>query len=129
MQTSRDGRGVINILAADKLIRSQRVYSTFLLWLLSELFENLPELGDPEQPVLVFFFDEAHLLFKDASKVLLNKIEQVVRLIRSKGVGIYFITQSPGDIPDSVLSQLGSRQEVFPWRAGLFAQIGNSHRH
>jgi len=109
MQTSRDGRGVINILAADILIRSQRVYSTFLLWLLSELFENLPELGDPEQPILVFFFDEAHLLFKDAPKALLNKIEQVVRLIRSKGVGIYFITQSPGDIPDSVLSQLGNR--------------------
>ncbi len=109
MQTSRDGRGMINILAADQLIRSQRVYSTFLLWLLSELFENLPELGDPEQPVLVFFFDEAHLLFKDAPKALLNKIEQVVRLIRSKGVGIYFITQSPGDIPDSVLSQLGNR--------------------
>ncbi len=109
MQTSRDGLGMINILAADKLIRSQRVYATFLLWLLSELFENLPELGDPEQPVLVFFFDEAHLLFKDAPKVLLNKIEQVVRLIRSKGVGIYFITQSPGDIPDSVLSQLGNR--------------------
>jgi DNA helicase HerA-like ATPase len=109
MQTSRDGRGVINILAADMLIRSQRVYSTFLLWLLSELFENLPELGDPDQPVLVFFFDEAHLLFKDAPKALLNKIEQVVRLIRSKGVGIYFVTQSPGDIPDSVLSQLGNR--------------------
>lgn len=109
MQTSRDGRGVINILAADILIRSQRVYSTFLLWLLSELFENLPELGDPEQPILVFFFDEAHLLFKDAPKALLNKIEQVVRLIRSKGVGIYFVTQSPGDIPDSVLSQLGNR--------------------
>jgi DNA helicase HerA-like ATPase len=109
MQTSRDGRGIINILAADILIRSQRVYSTFLLWLLSELFENLPELGDPEQPVLVFFFDEAHLLFKDAPKALLNKIEQVVRLIRSKGVGIYFVTQSPGDIPDSVLSQLGNR--------------------
>jgi DNA helicase HerA-like ATPase len=109
MQTSRDGRGIINILAADILIRSQRVYSTFLLWLLSELFENLPELGDPEQPVVVFFFDEAHLLFKDAPKALLNKIEQVVRLIRSKGVGIYFVTQSPGDIPDSVLSQLGNR--------------------
>ena len=109
MQTSRDGRGMINILAADMLIRSQRVYATFLLWLLSELFENLPELGDPEQPVLVFFFDEAHLLFKDAPKALLNKIEQVVRLIRSKGVGIYFVTQSPGDIPDSVLSQLGNR--------------------
>lgn len=109
MQTSLDGRGVINILAADTLIRSQRVYSTMLLWLLSELFENLPELGDPEQPVLVFFFDEAHLLFKDASRALLDKIEQVVRLIRSKGVGIYFITQSPGDIPDSVLGQLGNR--------------------
>ena len=109
MQTSRDGRGMINILAADMLIRSQRVYATFLLWLLSELFENLPELGDPEQPVLVFFFDEAHLLFKDVPKALLNKIEQVVRLIRSKGVGIYFVTQSPGDIPDSVLSQLGNR--------------------
>jgi len=109
MQTSRDGRGIINILAANILIRSQRVYATFLLWLLSELFENLPELGDPEQPILVFFFDEAHLLFKDAPKALLNKIEQVVRLIRSKGVGIYFITQSPGDIPDGVLSQLGNR--------------------
>ena len=109
MQISRDGRGVINILAADKLIMSPRVYSTFLLWLLSELFENLPELGDPEQPVMVFFFDEAHLLFRDAPKVLLEKIEQVVRLIRSKGVGIYFISQSPGDIPDSVLGQLGNR--------------------
>lgn len=109
MQHARDGRGVINILAADKLIMSPRVYSTFLLWLLSELFENLPELGDPEQPVLVFFFDEAHLLFRDAPKSLLEKIEQVVRLIRSKGVGVYFISQSPGDIPDSVLAQLGNR--------------------
>ena len=109
MQTARDGRGVINILAADKLIMSPRLYSTFLLWLLSELFENLPELGDPEQPVLVFFFDEAHLLFKDAPKSLLEKIEQVVRLIRSKGVGVYFVSQSPGDIPDSVLAQLGNR--------------------
>lgn len=109
MQTSRDGRGIINILAADKLIMSPRVYSTFLLWLLSELFENLPELGDPEQPVLVFFFDEAHLVFKDAPKALLTKIEQVVRLIRSKGVGIYFVSQSPSDIPDSVLGQLGNR--------------------
>lgn len=109
MQTSRDGRGVINVLAADKLIMSPRVYSTFLLWLLSELFENLPELGDPEQPVLVFFFDEAHLLFRDAPKALLEKIEQVVRLIRSKGVGIYFISQSPSDMPDSVLAQLGNR--------------------
>jgi DNA double-strand break repair helicase HerA and related ATPase len=109
MQTSRDGRGMINVLAADILIRSPRVYSTFLLWLLSELFENLPELGDPEQPVMVFFFDEAHLLFRDAPKALLEKIEQVVRLIRSKGVGIYFISQSPGDIPDNVLGQLGNR--------------------
>ena len=105
MQRGRDGRGIINILAADKLIMSPRVYSTFLLWLLSELFENLPELGDPEQPVMVFFFDEAHLLFRDAPKALLEKIEQVVRLIRSKGVGVYFISQSPGDIPDSVLAK------------------------
>ncbi len=109
MQTARDGRGVINILAADKLVLSPRVYSTFLLWLLSELFENLPELGDPEQPVLVFFFDEAHLLFNDAPRPLLEKIEQVVRLIRSKGVGVYFITQSPADLPDTVLAQLGNR--------------------
>ena len=109
MQINRDGRGMINILAADTLIRSPRVYSTFLLWLLSELFENLPELGDPEQPILVFFFDEAHLLFRGAPKALLEKIEQVVRLIRSKGVGVYFISQSPGDIPDSVLGQLGNR--------------------
>ena len=109
MQTSRDGRGVINILAADTLIRSPRVYSTFLLWLLSELFENLPELGDPEQPVLVFFFDEAHLLFRDVPRSLLQKIEQVVRLIRSKGVGVYFISQSPSDMPDTVLAQLGNR--------------------
>jgi DNA helicase HerA-like ATPase len=109
MQTSRDGRGIINVLAADQLIMSPKVYSTFLLWLLSELFENLPELGDPEQPVMVFFFDEAHLLFRDAPKALLEKIEQVVRLIRSKGVGIYFISQSPSDIPDSVLGQLGNR--------------------
>ncbi|MEP5569849.1 MAG: helicase HerA-like domain-containing protein [Halioglobus sp.] len=109
MQTSRDGRGIINILAADKLIMSPRVYSTFLLWLLSELFETLPELGDPEQPVLVFFFDEAHLLFRDSPKHLLEKIEQVVRLIRSKGVGVYFVSQSPSDIPDSVLAQLGNR--------------------
>ena len=109
MQYARDGRGIINVLAADTLIMSPRVYSTFLLWLLSELFENLPEIGDPEKPVMVFFFDEAHLLFRDAPKVLLEKIEQVVRLIRSKGVGVYFITQSPGDIPDSVLAQLGNR--------------------
>ncbi|MEP1470240.1 MAG: helicase HerA-like domain-containing protein [Halieaceae bacterium] len=109
MQVERDGRGVINVLAADTLIQSPRVYSTFLLWLLSELFENLPELGDPEKPVLVFFFDEAHLLFRDIPKALQEKIEQVVRLIRSKGVGVYFISQSPADVPDSVLSQLGNR--------------------
>ncbi|MEQ9395387.1 helicase HerA-like domain-containing protein [Haliea sp.] len=109
MQTTRDGRGVINLLAADTLIQNPRVYSTFLLWLLSELFEELPELGDPEQPILVFFFDEAHLLFRDVPKALLEKIEQVVRLIRSKGVGVYFISQSPSDIPDAVLAQLGNR--------------------
>jgi len=109
MQTDREGRGVINVLAADKLIMQPRVYSTFLLWLLSELFESLPEIGDPEQPVLVFFFDEAHLLFSGAPRALLEKIEQVVRLIRSKGVGVYFVTQSPSDIPDSVLAQLGNR--------------------
>jgi DNA helicase HerA-like ATPase len=109
MQRTRDGRGVINVLAADTLIQSPRVYSTFLLWLLSELFEELPEIGDPEKPELVFFFDEAHLLFRDAPKALLQTIEQVVRLIRSKGVGVYFVTQSPADIPDSVLGQLGNR--------------------
>ncbi|WP_439106736.1 helicase HerA-like domain-containing protein [Congregibacter sp.] len=109
MQRTRDGRGLINVLAADTLIRSPRVYSTFLLWLLSELFEQLPEIGDPDKPELVFYFDEAHLLFQDAPKVLLQTIEQVVRLIRSKGVGIYFVTQSPADIPDSVLGQLGNR--------------------
>ncbi|MCB1689083.1 MAG: DUF853 family protein [Halioglobus sp.] len=109
MRTGLDGRGIINILAADTLIMNPRVYSTFLLWLLSELFEDLPELGDPEKPVLVFFFDEAHLLFRDTPKALLEKIEQVVRLIRSKGVGIYFISQSPSDIPDTVLAQLGNR--------------------
>jgi DNA helicase HerA-like ATPase len=109
MRTTRDGRGYVNILAADKLIASPRLYSTFLLWLLSELFEELPEVGDPEKPKLVFFFDEAHLLFRDAPKALLEKVEQVVRLIRSKGVGVYFVTQSPADIPDGVLAQLGAR--------------------
>jgi len=104
-----DGRGTINILAADRLIQSPKTYATFLLWLLSELFEDLPEVGDPDKPTLVFFFDEAHLLFDDAPKALLDKIEQVVRLIRSKGVGVYFITQSPDDIPDDVLGQLGNR--------------------
>ena len=109
MRTDRDGRGYINILAADKLIENPRLYGTFLLWLLSELFEQMPELGDPEKPKLVFFFDEAHLLFNDAPKPLLDKIEQVVRLIRSKGVGVYFVTQNPLDVPDTVLAQMGNR--------------------
>ena len=109
LRTDRKGRGYINILAANKLIQNTKVYSIFLLWLLAELFENLPEVGDPDKPVLVFFFDEAHLLFNDAPKALLEKIEQVVRLIRSKGVGVFFVTQSPSDIPDSVLAQLGNR--------------------
>jgi len=108
MQTDR-GRGVINILAGEKLMNSPKLYSTFLLWLLSELFEHLPEVGDPEKPKMVFFFDEAHLLFNEAPKALLDKIEQVVRLIRSKGVGVYFVTQNPLDIPESVLGQLGNR--------------------
>ena len=109
MRTTSEGRGIINILAADALVMQPRVYATFLLWLLSELFEELEEVGDPEKPRLVFFFDEAHLLFTDAPKELLEKIEQVVRLIRSKGVRIYFITQSPSDIPDDILAQLGNR--------------------
>ena len=109
MRKDRDGRGFINILAADKLIANPRLYSTFLLWLLSELFEELPEVGDLDKPKLVFFFDEAHLLFNDAPKELLAKIEQVVRLIRSKGVGVYFVTQNPLDVPESVLAQLGNR--------------------
>ena len=104
-----DGRGVINVLAADKLMGSPRLYATFLLWLLSELFEQLPEVGDPDKPKLVFFFDEAHLLFNNAPKALLEAVEQVVRLIRSKGVGIYFVTQNPLDVPDTVLAQLGNR--------------------
>jgi len=108
MQTD-DGKGVVNILAADKLLTSPRLYATFLLWMLSELFETLPEVGDLDQPKLVFFFDEAHLLFTDAPKVLLERIELVVRLVRSKGVGVYFVTQNPLDIPDSVLAQLGNR--------------------
>jgi DNA helicase HerA-like ATPase len=103
------GRGVVNILAADKLLSNPRVYSTLLLWLLSELFESLPEVGDPEKPKLVFFFDEAHLLFNDAPKELLERIEQVVRLVRSKGVGVYFVTQNPLDVPQTVLGQLGNR--------------------
>ncbi len=109
MRTTRDGRGAVSILAADKLMQSPRLYATFLLWLLSELFEELPEVGDLDRPKLVFFFDEAHLLFDEAPKVLVDKVEQVVKLIRSKGVGVYFVTQNPVDIPDGVLSQLGNR--------------------
>ena len=109
MKTDRDGRGVVNILAADKLMANPRLYATFLLWLLSELFEQLPEVGDLDKPKLVFFFDEAHLLFNGAPKALLTAVEQVVRLIRSKGVGVYFVTQNPLDIPDTVLAQLGNR--------------------
>jgi DNA helicase HerA-like ATPase len=109
MRTDRDGRGFINILAADKLMENPQLYATFLLWLLAELFEKLPEVGDLDKPKLVFFFDEAHLLFNDAPKPLLDKIEQVVRLIRSKGVGVYFVTQNPLDVPDKVLAQLGNR--------------------
>ena len=109
MRTDRDGRGMINILVADRLMQSPRLYATFLLWMLSELFEELPEVGDLPKPKLVFFFDEAHLLFNDAPKALMDKIEQVVRLIRSKGIGVYFVTQNPIDVPDRVLGQLGNR--------------------
>jgi DNA helicase HerA-like ATPase len=109
MRLDRDGRGIINVLAADTLMENPRLYATFLLWLLSELFEELPEVGDPDKPKLVFFFDEAHLLFTDAPKALLEKIEQVVRLIRSKGVGVFFVTQNPLDVPDKVLAQLSNR--------------------
>jgi DNA helicase HerA-like ATPase len=109
MRTDGNGRGYINVFAADKLMASPQLYATFLLWLLSELFEKLPEVGDPERPKLVFFFDEAHLLFTDAPKQLMDKVEQVVRLIRSKGVGVYFVTQNPLDVPDKVLGQLGNR--------------------
>ncbi|MFK4812795.1 helicase HerA-like domain-containing protein [Devosia sp. ZW T5_3] len=109
MRTDRDGKGFISILAADELMRAPRLYATFLLWMLSELFEALPEVGDPAKPKLVFFFDEAHLLFDDAPKVLVDKVEQVVRLVRSKGVGVYFVTQNPVDIPETVLAQLSNR--------------------
>lgn len=109
MQCAPDGRGQINILASDKLMASPRLYATFLLWLLSELFESLPEVGDPDKPKLVFFFDEAHLLFDDAPDALVDKVEQVARLIRSKGVGVYFITQNPDDVPEDILGQLGNR--------------------
>jgi len=109
IQTNSKGRGVVNVLVADELVRQPKLYATFLLWMLSELFEHLPEVGDPEKPTLVFFFDEAHLLFSDAPPALIEKVEQVVRLIRSKGVGVYFVTQSPADIPDNILGQLGNR--------------------
>ncbi|UXX83672.1 DUF853 domain-containing protein [Roseovarius pelagicus] len=109
IRTDPDGRGRINILASDKLMGAPRLYATFLLWLLSELFETLPEVGDPDKPKLVFFFDEAHLLFDDAPKALVDKVEQVARLIRSKGVGVYFITQNPDDVPEDILGQLGNR--------------------
>jgi uncharacterized protein len=109
MQTDTNGHGVVNILAADKLINAPKLYATFLLWMLTELFEKLPETGDPDKPKLVFFFDEAHLLFTDLPKVIQDKVQQVVRLIRSKGVGIYFVTQNPIDVPDEVLGQLGNR--------------------
>ena len=109
LQTDAKGHGIVNILVADKLMNAPKLYATFLLWLLSEIYEKLPEIGDPEKPRLVFFFDEAHLLFTDAPKALLDKIEQVVRLIRSKGVGVYFVTQNPLDVPDTVLGQLGNR--------------------
>jgi DNA helicase HerA-like ATPase len=108
MQTV-DGQGVVNILAADQLMNAPRLYAAFLLWMLSELFEMLPEVGDPDKPTFVFFFDEAHLLFKDAPKALIERIELVVRLVRSKGVGVYFVTQNPLDVPDTVLAQLGNR--------------------
>ncbi len=109
MQTDSNGHGVVNILAADKLIRAPKIYATFLLWMLTELFERLPEVGDPEKPKLVFFFDEAHLLFADLPKIIEDKVTQIVRLIRSKGVGVYFVTQNPIDIPETVLGQLGNR--------------------
>src|SRR5271169_6901871 len=109
LQVDAQGKGVVNLLAADKLMQSPQLYATFLLWLMSELFEKLPEVGDPEKPKLVFFFDEAHLLFNDLPSVLQNRIEQVVRLIRSKGVGVFFVTQNPIDVPDTVLGQLGNR--------------------
>jgi uncharacterized protein len=109
MRTTRDGRGAVSVLAAEKLMMNPRLYATFLLWLMSELFEQLPEVGDPDKPKLVFFFDEAHLLFTDAPRALVDRVEQVVRLIRSKGVGVYFVTQNPLDVPETVLAQLGNR--------------------
>lgn len=133
MRTDMDGKGMVNILMADKLMQSPRLYSTFLLWMLSELFEEMPEAGDQDKPKLVFFFDEAHLLFKDAPKALLEKIEQVVRLIRSKGVGIYFVTQNPQDIPESVLGQLGNRVQhalraFTPQQQNFIKQAAQTYR-
>ena len=109
MRVDAEGKGVINILSAEKLYQMPKLYAASLLWMLSELYERLPEAGDQEKPKLVFFFDEAHLLFNDAPQVLLDKIEQVIRLIRSKAVGVYFVSQNPADIPDAVLGQLGNR--------------------
>ena len=133
MRTDASGRGFINILAADRLINSPRLYATFLLWLLSELFEELPEIGDPDKPKLAFFFDEAHLLFRDAPRGLIEKVEQVVRLIRSKGVGVYFVTQNPADIPENVLGQLGNRiqhalRAYTPMEQRGLKAAGNSFR-
>ena len=128
MRTTRDGRGYMNILVADKLINAPQLYATFLLWLLSELFEELPGMGDPEKPKLVFFFDEAHLLFDDAPPGLLQKIEQTVKLIRSKGIGVYFVTQNPLDVPDSVLSQMGNRVHTRP-RLHAAGPEGGARRH
>src|SRR5690606_17307525 len=109
MRQDMSGRGIINVLAADQLILKPKLYSAFLLWMLSELFENLPEMGDTDKPRLVFFFDEAHLLFDDAPAALLQRVEQVVRLIRSKGVGVYFCSQNPDDVPQDILGQMGNR--------------------
>ncbi len=127
IRCDEQGRGIVNILAADKLMRSPGLYATFLLWLLSELFEALPEVGDPEKPKLVFFFDEAHLLFDEAPKALEDKVEQVVRLIRSKGVGVYFVTQNPIDVPEDVAGQLGNRVQ-HALRAFTRATSGRSRR-
>ena len=128
IKLDEQGRGYINVLAADKLMRSPKLYATFLLWLLAELFETLPEVGDPEKPKLVFFFDEAHLLFDDAPEALEDKIEQVVRLIRSKGVGVYFVTQNPIDIPEEVAGQLGNRVQHALARLHAQGPEGDSRR-
>ena len=121
------GRGVVNILAADQLVNAPKLYATFLLWMLSELFEHLPEVGDPEKPKLVFFFDEAHLLFTDAEPALVQKIEQVVRLIRSKGVGVYFVTQNPLDIPETVLGAAGQSRAARAARVHAARPEGGEH--